>query len=60
MINGEPIVKKYILYEVDPMTDSLEALAIKFSVSKMAIRGLNNFAGDEIYFMKELKIPYKG
>ena len=42
------------------MTDSLEALAIKFSVSKMAIRGLNNFAGDEIYFMKELKIPYKG
>lgn len=42
------------------MIDSLEALAIKFQVSKMALRNLNKFAGDEIFFMKEILIPYKG
>ena len=60
MINGEPVTKKVIVYEVNPMTDSLEALALKFQVSKMSIRTLNGFTGDEIYFLKEIRIPWKG
>ena len=60
MVNGEPVTKKVIVYEVNPMTDSLEALAMKFQVSKMSIRALNGFTGDEIYFLKEIRIPWKG
>ena len=59
-VNGKDEVQKVIVHEVAPMTDSLEAIAMHYKVSKVAIRTMNGFVGDDIYFLQELIIPYNG
>lgn len=56
---GEDMVmKKFIIHVVQPLTDTLFQISYKYKVSKKEIQRVNKFSGDDIYFMKELLIPY--
>lgn len=40
-------------------TDTLEGLALHYHVSKTALKALNNLVSDDIFFLKEIKIPHQ-
>jgi hypothetical protein len=42
------------------MKDTLFALSLQYKVSKRAIRLINKFEGEDIFFMTEMLIPYRG
>ena len=49
-----------MVHVVQPKSDSLFKLAYLYKVQKKEIQMVNKFTGEEIYFMKELLIPYRG
>lgn len=55
-----PELKKYLVHPVQPATDTLFQLSYKYKVSKREIQYVNKFTGDDIYFMTEILIPYRG
>lgn len=55
-----PVLKKYMVHIVDPATDTLFQLSYKYKVSKRELQYINKFSGEDIYFLKEMLIPYKG
>ena len=44
---------------MNPSVDTLFKLCVLYKTSKMEIQRVNGFSGDEIFFMKEIFIPYK-
>jgi len=58
--NSGPELKKYLVHLVQPATDTLFQLSYKYKVSKREIQYVNKFTGDDIYFMTEILIPYRG
>jgi len=55
----EEVMKKYIVHKVDASTDSLFKLSYRYKVSKREIQNTNGFSGEDIFFMKEILIPFK-
>jgi LysM repeat protein len=53
----EELKKMYVVHAVTP-NDSLNILALRYNVNKDLIRMANDFSGDDIYYMKELIIPF--
>ena len=49
--------KEPLIYTVG-YTDTLDGIAIKHGVSKVAIQMANGFVGEEIYMFKTLRIPF--
>jgi len=47
---------KYIIHKID-YSDSLDGLALQYSVSAREIKIFNGLTTDDIYYLKELKIP---
>lgn len=50
---------KYIVHKVE-YTDSMEGLALQYNVSEREIRLFNGLTTNDIYYLKELKIPNPG
>ena len=59
LVDGESVIKKYFVHPVDVKNDSLFKLAYLYKVDKKEIQHVNKFSGEDIYFMKEILIPYK-
>ena len=55
-----PVLKKYMVHVVEPATDTLFQIAYKYKVSKRELQYINKFSGEDIFFLKEMLIPYKG
>jgi hypothetical protein len=55
-----PVLKKYMVHIVQPATDTLFQLSYRYKVSKRELQYINKFSVEEIYFLKEVLIPYKG
>ena len=55
-----PVQKEYIVHKVDASKDTLFQLSYRYKVPKNVIQSVNKFSGEDIYFMKEILIPYKG
>jgi hypothetical protein len=49
-------VVKYIIHKIE-YTDSMEGLALQYNVSEREIRIFNGLTTNDIYYLKELKIP---
>ena len=47
----------YVIHKISP-NDTLAGISIRYNVRIDMIRRANEFTGDEIFFMKELIIPY--
>lgn len=52
--------KEFIVHKVDPMKETLFQVSWQYKVSKRTIMEVNKFQGEDIFFMKELLIPYTG
>lgn len=50
---------KYIVHKVE-YTDSMEGLSLQYNVSEREIRLFNGLTTNDIYYLKELKIPNPG
>jgi len=50
---------KYIVHKIE-YTDSLDGLALQYNVSAREIKVFNGLTTDDIYYLKELKIPNPG
>ena len=57
---GENVLKKYVVHIVKPKTDTLFKLAYQYKVSKRSIQNANKISGDDIFFLKELLVPFNG
>ena len=55
-----PREKKYMVHKVDAMSDTLFQLSYRYKVSMKEIQRVNGFSGVDIFFMKEMLIPYRG
>jgi hypothetical protein len=53
-------MKKYIVHKVKPNSDTLFALSYHYKVSMRELQLINGFSGDDIFFMTEMLVPYKG
>lgn len=53
-------MKKFIVHKVQPNKDTLFKLSYNYKVSKREIQLVNGFSGEDIFFMTEMLIPYKG
>ena len=51
---------KYIMHKVQANKDTLFKLSYRYQVSKREIQLVNKFQGDDIFYFKEILIPYKG
>ena len=49
-----------MVHKVRPLSESLFKISYHYKVSIKEIQRVNKFEGDDIYFMKEMLIPYKG
>jgi LysM repeat protein len=58
-VEGVDARNQYIIHKVSP-NDTLDGISFKYDVRKILIQRANEFTGDEIYFMKELIIPFAG
>lgn len=47
---------KYVVHEIQSY-DTLDGLSLQYGISKIAIRNFNKLEGDNIYYLKTLKIP---
>ena len=48
------------MHPVSANRDTLFKLSYMYKVSKREIQNVNGFSGEDIFFMKEILIPYKG
>lgn len=51
--------QRYIVHKVD-YNDTMEGLALQYNVSAREIRIFNGLSSNEIYYLKEVKIPHPG
>lgn len=51
--------KTFIVHRVNGLQDTLFKLSYKYKVSKRAIQEANAISGEDIFFLKELLIPYR-
>lgn len=58
-INGVEVLNKYIVHPVIPNMDTLFKLSYKYKVSKREISIVNGLAGEDIFYCKELLIPFR-
>ena len=54
------MTKNYLVHKVRPMKDTLFQICYRYKVSKREVQRINKFSGEDIYYMKEILIPYKG
>lgn len=54
---GERVKVKFIIHKVQPLTDNLLGISLKYSVSIFKIKELNDCIGNEIAHLSELKLP---
>ena len=55
-----PIAKKFMVHPVNAATDTLFQISYRYKVSMKEIQRVNQFSGQDIFYMVELLIPYKG
>lgn len=55
----EPKEVKYVVHKIE-FNDSMDGLALQYNVSAREIRLFNGLTTDDIYYLKELKIPNPG
>ena len=52
-------VQKFMIHKIEPSQDSLFYISYRYSIPAQEIKKINKFSGEDIYFMKELMIPYE-
>lgn len=60
VVNGVLSAVEYLVHPVSANKDTLFKLSYMYKVSKREIQRVNQFAGEDIFFMKEILIPYNG
>ena len=58
--NDTVLTKRYVVHKVRPLSETLFKISYHYKVSIKEIQRVNKFTGEDIYFMKEMLIPYKG
>ena len=54
------VTKRYVVHKVRPLSETLFQISYHYKVPIKEIQRVNKFTGDDIYFMKEMLIPFKG
>lgn len=49
----------FIVHKIE-FSDTLEGLSLQYNVSKREIKVFNDLTGDDIYYLKNIKIPNPG
>ena len=57
---GEDYTKQYLVHKIDGLKDTLFKISYFYNVPIKTIQFDNQFCGDDIFYMKELLIEYKG
>ena len=52
----EELDSKFIIHQIEP-SDTLDGLAIQYDVSRTVIKSYNNLHSEDLFFLKEIKIP---
>ena len=50
--------KEYLVHKVIAEKDTLFKLSLQYNISKKLIQSTNEFEGEDIFFMKEILIPF--
>ena len=57
--SGEKEVREFIVHRVDPKEDTLFKICYLYKVNKKEIMAANDMHNEELFYLKELMIPYK-
>lgn len=57
--NGEKQIREYIVHSVDAEKDTLFKICYLYKVNKKEIMDANDMHNEELFYMKELLVPYK-
>ena len=60
IMTGLMETKEYIVHLIDPKQDTLLKLSYHYNIKQKDIQFENNFITEDISYLKELLIPYKG
>lgn len=58
--NDTLVTTRYVVHKVRPLSDTLFKISYHYKISIKEIQRVNKFTGEDIFFMKEMLIPYKG